>query len=433
MDLPTPLFPIAGRPMLYHHVEACAKVPNLQEILLIGAYDAGLFASFMDRVTRNIIGIPSIRYLQERQHLGTGGGLRTFREDIESGGPDLFFVLHFDICCSFPLVDMLHHHIRAQAFVTVLGKRVFPDEAKTYGCLVADPDSSEVVHWAEKPTSFVSDLINCGVYLLNMDMLQDIVELGDALADQRQQAALRSATYPHLFHNIPDQLRYDDACWHDLLGCHFQREDDDPLYRRLEQDFLLPMAGTQTLFVFETGDFWCQIKTPGMAVMCSELYMQRYRYVDPTLLASTGGKLSPRIEGNVVVHPSASVHPTAKLGPNVCVGAGVTIGRGVRVAHSIVLAGTTIRDHACVLFSILGWNAMVGEWVRVEGIRTTYKTTIGEPPNDKPDAASVGGGGVRDVTILGTAVVCMPEVIVRNCIVLPRKTLTQSCHNQVLL
>ncbi|RLO04798.1 hypothetical protein DYB28_003069, partial [Aphanomyces astaci] len=328
-------------------------------------------------------------YLQERQHLGTGGGLRTFREDIESGGPDLFFVLHFDICCSFPLVDMLHHHIRAQAFVTVLGKRVFSDEAKTYGCLVADPDSSEVVHWAEKPTSFVSDLINCGVYLLNMDMLQDIVELGDALADQRQQAALRSATYPHLFHNIPDQLR-------------------------LEQDFLLPMAGTQTLFVFETGDFWCQIKTPGMAVMCSELYMQRYRYVDPTLLASTGGKLSPRIEGNVVVHPSASVHPTAKLGPNVCVGAGVTIGRGVRVAHSIVLAGTTIRDHACVLFSILGWNAMVGEWVR-------------------PDAASVGGGGVRDVTILGTAVVCMPEVIVRNCIVLPRKTLTQSCHNQVLL
>ncbi|RHY17152.1 hypothetical protein DYB36_008219 [Aphanomyces astaci] len=275
MDLPTPLFPIAGRPMLYHHVEACAKVPNLQEILLIGAYDAGLFASFMDRVTRNIIGIPSIRYLQERQHLGTGGGLRTFREDIESGGPDLFFVLHFDICCSFPLVDMLHHHIRAQAFVTVLGKRVFPDEAKTYGCLVADPDSSEVVHWAEKPTSFVSDLINCGVYLLNMDMLQDIVELGDALADQRQQAALRSATYPHLFHNIPDQLR-------------------------LEQDFLLPMAGTQTLFVFETGDFWCQIKTPGMAVMCSELYMQRYRYVDPTLLASTGGKLSPRIEGTII-------------------------------------------------------------------------------------------------------------------------------------
>ncbi|RHY32098.1 hypothetical protein DYB32_002872 [Aphanomyces invadans] len=289
MDLPTPLFPIAGRPMLFHHVEACAKVPNLQEILLIGAYDAGLFASFMDVVTRDIAGVTSIRYLQERQHLGTGGGLRTFREDIEAGihgSPDLFFVLHFDICCSFPLVDMLHHHIRAQAFVTVLGKRVFPDEAKTYGCLVADPDSSEVVHWAEKPASFVSDLINCGVYLMNMDMIQDIVELGDALVEQRQAATLRSVEYPHLFNDIPDQLR-------------------------LEQDFLLPMAGTQTLYVFETGDFWCQIKTPGMTVMCSELYMQRYRYVDPTLLASTGGKLSPRIEGiNCTPSPLTCFHRT---------------------------------------------------------------------------------------------------------------------------
>ncbi|KAH9094065.1 hypothetical protein Ae201684P_016681 [Aphanomyces euteiches] len=367
MDQPTPLFPIAGRPMLYHHVEACSKVPNLKEILLIGAYDSGLFASFMDIVTRDIQ-VP-IRYLQERQHLGTGGGLRTFRNDIEDGQPELFYVLHYDICCSFPLLDMLHSHIRAQAFVTVLGKRVYPDEAKTYGCMVADPDTSEVIHWAEKPSTFVSDLINCGVYLLNIDMLQDIVEMGDALVDQREKAQLRSAQYPQLFHHHMDKLR-------------------------LEQDFLFPMAGTQQLFVYETGDFWCQIKTPGMAVMCSELYMQRYRYVDPTLLASTGGKFSPKIEGNVVVHPSAVVDPTAKLGPNVCIGAGVTIGRGVRVAHSIVLAGVTVRDHACILFSILGWNSIVGEWARVEG----------EPPNDSTK-------GQRDVTIFGVSVYCAPELI----------------------
>ncbi|KAF0714245.1 Aste57867_3960 [Aphanomyces stellatus] len=411
MDQPTPLFPIAGRPMLFHHVEACAKVPNLKEILLIGAYDAGVFANFMDMVMREIQ--TPIRYLQERQHLGTGGGLRFFRDDIEHGRPDVFFVLHFDICCSFPLVDMFHHHMRAQAFVTVLGKRVFPDEAKTYGCMVADPESSEVVHWAEKPSSFVSDLINCGVYLLNMEMLQDIVEMGDSLADQRTKAQLRSAQYPRLFR---------DADHVDKLRSVRRRPPRRLLTRRrhrLEQDFLFPMAGTQQLYVFETGDFWCQIKTPGMAVMCSELYMQRYRYVDPTLLASTGGKLSPRIEGNVVVHPSAAIDPTAKLGPNVCIGAGVTIGRGVRVAHSIVLEGVTIRDHACILFSILGWNSTVGEWARIEG----------EPPNESHRDHPV----IRDVTILGVSVHCAPEVIVRNCIVLPRKTLTESCHNQVLL
>ncbi|EQC38883.1 hypothetical protein SDRG_03841 [Saprolegnia diclina VS20] len=400
MDQPKPLFPIAGRPMLYHHVEACAKVPHMTEILLIGGHDEGLFARFLDIVMREIL-VP-IRYLQEREPLGTAGGLRVFFDEIMLGSPDMLFVLHYDICCSFPLQDMVYQHLRTHASCTMLGKRVFPDEAKTYGCIVAD-DACEVVHWAEKPETFVSDLINCGIYLFNIKVLGRIMDVGDARADARRtaQASRNQPRFPYkpLFHECVNGLS-------------------------LEQDILIPMAGQQELYVYETGDFWCQIKTPGMAVMCSELYMQRYRYVDPTLLSSTGGKLSPHIEGNVVIDPSATIHPSAKLGPNVVIAAGVSIGKGVRVAHSIVLAGATIKDHACVLFSILGWNCTVGEWARVEG----------EPPNDtmaKPTGADTSIP--RDVTIFGTSVLCAPEIIVRNCVVLPRKVLTQSCHNEILL
>jgi mannose-1-phosphate guanylyltransferase len=181
------------------------------------------------------------------------------------------------------------------------------------------------------------------------------------------------------------------------------------------------MAGLGSdLYLFETGDFWCQIKTPGMAIMCSELYMQRFRYTNPTALSSTGGKFSPTIEGNVVIDSSAQVHATAKLGPNVCIAAGVTIGPGVRVAHSIILEGVTIKDHACVMFSIIGWNSIIGQWARVEG----------QPPNGvSSDEAAL----VRDVTIFGVSVVASPELIIRNCIVLPHKTLTQSYHDEILL
>jgi mannose-1-phosphate guanylyltransferase len=194
---------------------------------------------------------------------------------------------------------------------------------------------------------------------------------------------------------------------------------------RLEQDVLLPLAGPGSdLYLFETGDFWCQIKTPGMAIMCSELYMQRFRYTNPSALSSTGGKLSPTIEGNVVIDSSAQVHPSAKLGPNVCIAAGVTIGPGVRVAHSIILEGVTIKDHACVLFSIIGWNSIVGQWARVEG----------QPPNGSPMRDSSGETLlVRDVTIFGVSVVTNPELIIRNCIVLPHKTLTKSYHDEILL
>jgi mannose-1-phosphate guanylyltransferase len=159
-----------------------------------------------------------------------------------------------------------------------------------------------------------------------------------------------------------------------------------------------------------------------MAVMCSELYMQRFRYINPSALSATGGKNSPQIEGNVVIDSSAQVHPTAKLGPNVTIAAGVIIGAGVRVAHSIILEGVTIKDHACVLFSIIGWNSIVGQWARVEG----------QPPNIA-SVPSSDNGLVRDVTIFGVSVVTRPEVIIRNCIVLPHKTLSESYHDEILL
>lgn len=405
LDLPKPLFPIAGREMLYFHVEACARVPNLIEILMIGSYDEGLFTRFFDSMCKRFN--VQIRYLREDKPLGTAGGIRYFKDEILQGNPSSLYVLHCDICCSFPLTEMMHAHLRHRGRCTVLGKRVFHDEAIKYGCLVADPITKEVLHWAEKPDTFVSDIINCGIYLFDVSSIDLIVNIGNEISRQR----LRS------------ESTADAIIDYDLKKLFPEFNNVDNL--RLEQDILLPLAGPGSdLYLFDTGDFWCQIKTPGMAIMCSELYMQRFRYTNPTALSSTGGKLSPTIEGNVVIDPSAQVHPSAKLGPNVCVAAGVTIGPGVRVAHSIILEGVTIKNHACVMFSIIGWNSIIGQWARVEG----------QPPNaSQIRVNSAETSLVRDVTIFGVSVVASPELIIRNCIVLPHKTLTQSYHDEILL
>ena len=47
MDCPKPLFPIAGKPTIYHHVQALAKVPQMKEILLVGFYDQNVFDRFL--------------------------------------------------------------------------------------------------------------------------------------------------------------------------------------------------------------------------------------------------------------------------------------------------------------------------------------------------------------------------------------------------
>jgi len=49
-------------------------------------------------------------YFQEYTALGTAGGLYHFRDQIQSGSPEFFFVMNADVCGDFPLVDMLEFH-----------------------------------------------------------------------------------------------------------------------------------------------------------------------------------------------------------------------------------------------------------------------------------------------------------------------------------
>jgi mannose-1-phosphate guanylyltransferase len=183
LDLPKPLFLIGGREMIYYHVEACARVPNLIEIIMIGSYDEGLFTRFFDAMCKRFN--VHIRYIKEDRALGTAGGIRLFQDEIRQGNPSSIFVLHSDICCSFPLTEMFHFHMRHPGKCTVLGKRVFPNEAKKYGCLVEHPHTKEILHWAEKPETFVSDIINCGIYLFEVGLVDMIVTIGNEKSRQR--------------------------------------------------------------------------------------------------------------------------------------------------------------------------------------------------------------------------------------------------------
>nr|GEW74055.1 mannose-1-phosphate guanyltransferase alpha-like [Tanacetum cinerariifolium] len=61
---------------------------------------------------------------------------------------------------------------QGEAFPTVSA-----ESASEFGELVADPVTKELLHYTEKPETFVSDLINCGVYIFTpeiFDVIQDI-------------------------------------------------------------------------------------------------------------------------------------------------------------------------------------------------------------------------------------------------------------------
>ncbi|XP_021916679.1 mannose-1-phosphate guanyltransferase alpha-A isoform X2 [Zootermopsis nevadensis] len=409
LDIPKPLFPVAGLPMIQHHIEACVKIPNLKEILVLGYYPASELAQFVtDMVNEYKV---NIRYLQEFTALGTAGGLYHFRDQIRSGNPEAFFVLNGDVCADFPLVEMLdfHKEKKGSSLVTIMTTEATRQQSMHYGCIVQDRDTSEVTHYVEKPSTFVSTLINCGVYICSIEIFQ---------------------TFAAVF-NMRQQEYYNDA------GGNGNGKEAAVIY--LETDVLMPLAGTGCVFALQTSNWWSQLKTAGSAIYANRHYLALYhswhtdRLARGDLTAEEGKEKSCNIIGDVYIHPTATVHNTATLGPNVSIEAGAVIGPGVRVRESIVLSGAIVSDHSLVLHSIVGRGSHVGQWARVEGTPCDPNPNKPFAKMENPSLFNSDGRLNPSITILGCNVTVPSEVILLNSIVLPHKELTRSFKNEIIL
>ncbi|XVF14170.1 hypothetical protein REPUB_Repub09cG0034200 [Reevesia pubescens] len=393
-NTPKPLFPLAGQPMVHHPISACKRIPNLAQIFLVGFYEDRDFALYVSSIS-NELKIP-VRYLKEDKPHGSAGGLYYFRNIIMEDNPSHIFLLNCDVCCSFPLTDMLEAHKRYVGMGTVLVIKISAESANQFGELVADPITKELLHCTEKPETFVSDLINCGVYIFSPDIFTAIQEVS---MHREGQANIRHLSSFETLQSPTRALLVD--------------------FVRLDQDILSPFAGKK-LYTYETMDFWEQIKTPGMSLKCSGLYLAQFHFNSPHLLAGGDGTKSAKFVADVYVHPSAKVHPTAKIGPNVSISgvsesytSNVRVGAGVRLISCIILDDVEVQENAVVINSIVGWKSSIGKWSRVQA-DGDYNAKLG-------------------ITILGEAVTVEDEVVVINSIVLPNKTLNLSVQDEIIL
>lgn len=403
-DLPKPLFPIAGRPLIQHHIEAAVRLPNLKEILIIGFYPTSQMETFVSEM-QTLFNI-SIRYLQEFTALGTAGGMYHFRDQIRSGNPTAFFVLNGDVCSDFPLEQLYNEHKSTgeNTMITIMSTETTKQQSLEYGCLAFDAATRAVSHYVEKPRSYVSTSINCGVYICSLEVFQFI-------------AQIFYSKELNTNGNTKDQGHID---W--------------------EREVLSPLAGTGKLFAYPVTNWWAQIKTAGSTVYANRHYLALYRQTHPERLANAGLKNSLddgvhicNIIPDVHIHPTANVHPTATLGPNVSIGSGVTIGPGVRIRESIVLENAVIQDHTIVLHSIIGRGSVVGCWARVEGTPSDPDPNKPFAKMENPPLFNENGKLNPSITILGCFVKVPSEMILLNSIVLPNKELSRCFKNEIIL
>ncbi|CAH1397841.1 unnamed protein product [Nezara viridula] len=396
LDIPKPLFPVAGLPMIQHHIEACAKVPNLKEIIILGYYPPNDLSNFISEMAQKHDVV--IRYFQEFRSLGTAGGMYHFRDQIMFGNPSGFFLLHGDVCADFPLQDILSfHEEKGNSLITIMATETSKEQALNYGCIAKHPMLDYMTHYVEKPSTFVSNLISCGVYFCSVELFETL-----------------KTTFKRKQENAYN-------------GLELNGKDCEAM--QLEEDVLTPLAGTGRGYVYVTSKWWSQLKTAGAAIYANRHYLGLYRTSQPMRLAPN----SKTVTGDVFIHPTADVDPTAYIGPNVSIGPDVTIGAGVRLKDTIVLDGATIGSHTLVINTIVGRHVKIGSWARVEG-------TPCDPNPNKPFAKmdnlplfNKDGRLNPSITILGCSVKVPSEVILLNSIVLPYKELTRSFKYEIIL
>uniref|UniRef100_A0A1I7VMZ1 NTP_transferase domain-containing protein n=1 Tax=Loa loa TaxID=7209 RepID=A0A1I7VMZ1_LOALO len=353
LQLPKPLFPIAGVPLVEHHIEQLSKLAAVTEIYLIGFYPAKYFYDFIQKCM-DTYGI-RIRYLEEPGALGTACGLYHFRSVLLEDNPSALFVLNADVCGDLPVAEMAHELIvKHNAHGLLLTTEATREQSINYGSVVIDPNG-KVLHYVDKPTTFVSPHISCGVYLLRASVVERI-------------GRVRS---------------YSDAkqVW-------------------FETEIFPQMASESVLYALKTKRWWSQTKTAAAALYANRHYLRLYHASDPSRLCHDRAQ----IIGDVFIDPTAEVHPSAKIGPNVSIGAKAKIAAGVRVRETIVLAEAIINEHACVLHSVIGWRSVVGAWARIEGTPISPNPNIPFAKLDNKPLFNIDGRLNPSLTILGSDV-----------------------------
>ncbi|CAI0549583.1 unnamed protein product [Linum tenue] len=325
LNIPKPLFPLAGQPMVHHPISACKRIPNLAQIYLVGFYEEREFALYVSAIS-NELRVP-VRYLREDKPHGSAGGLYNFRDLIMEDNPAHIFLLNCDVCCSFPLPEMLEAHKRYGGIGTLLVIKVSVESASQFGELVADPVTKELLHYTEKPETFVSDLINCGVYVFTPEIFTAIQGVSSQLKDR---ANLRRVSSFEALQSATRSFPSD--------------------FVRLDQDILSPLAGKKQLYTYETRDFWEQIKTPG------------------------------NVAGTIVLSDSslslANETAMKQIGPNVSISANARIGPGARLISCIILDDVEVMENGVVINAIVGWKSSIGKWSRVQA-EGAYNAKLG--------------------------------------------------------
>src|SRR5262245_24480315 len=163
-DLPKPMIPIGGRPLLEHQIELARK-HGFDRIVIFACYRADLIEShFVDGRKWGV----KISYIVEKEPLGTAGAVLAGFDALAEN----FLVLYGDTLANVDLKRIWERHLSTQADATLL---LHPNDHPLDSDLVETNAQSWITAFHNRPHSpdrWFQNLVNAGLYVIRKPALE---------------------------------------------------------------------------------------------------------------------------------------------------------------------------------------------------------------------------------------------------------------------
>jgi histidinol-phosphate phosphatase family protein len=216
-DLPKPMIPIDGKPLLEHHV-ALAKQHGFTDLVFFVHHRADLIERHFDDGAKWGV---RIRHVVEREPLGTAGAVLAGLETLA----DRFLVLYGDTMVNVDLDRLWRFHERGGAEATLL---LHPNDHPLDSDLVEMAEDGRITAFHNRPHPpdvWRQNLVNAGLYVLEKQSLlrhasrptphaPRLLDFGRDLFPEllRRGARLLGYNSPEFIKDIGTPARYDRVC-----------------------------------------------------------------------------------------------------------------------------------------------------------------------------------------------------------------------------
>lgn len=316
-ELPKPMAPVAGKPILQHIFELLSEA-NVDEVNVNVHHLADAILDYYGQECW--LNGMMVNINPEERLLGTAGGARRLARHFK----ETFVVIMGDALTDVDLGELLDFHRERGAVATLALMRV--SETSHYGVVELDP-AGNVTGFQEKPSSeeAISNLANTGIYVLEPEALSYIPE--DTFFDFAEDV------FPRLLDAGEKFVGYEgDFYWSDIGTLD--------AYRQAQKDALSGRV---------------KVKIPGTS-RGDGLWVDQRARLDP----------SAAFRGRIVIRPDAIIERGVELTGDLTVGRGCRVRRGATIKRSVLFPGCSVGRGAYLEGCIVGpgYKVRPGEKVR---------------------------------------------------------------------